>query len=260
MINLYLEEITKLKHIKSIDELIDALQEQHIQANLNKQWTQRKHVDMICIKVNPPFLNTTERKKSENIKGLIIPKIKCYYNLQLDNNANIKTSFFPPLPPYSYNLYDLYEQPGSFNRLPNFRTTADQIVTEKRVNIEANCGSKEKFLIELRSMQLRGRIAEFNIPIQQNPNMLQNVSPQNAEMDRTLPSPIYCYERYNCNQCRSNCRFSIEQIQNMGKKAIEEELSAHGHPKSLIINRKRQRNLGESKEELRNHYIRYHTV
>ena len=75
--------------------MIDALQEQHIQANLNKQWTQRKHVDMICIKVNPPFLNTIERKKSENIKGLIIPKIKCYYNLQLDNNANIKTSFFP---------------------------------------------------------------------------------------------------------------------------------------------------------------------
>lgn len=146
--------------------MINALQEQHIQANLNKQWTQRKHVDMICIKVNPPFLNTTERKKSENIKGLIIPKIKCYYNLQLDNNANIKTSFFPPLPPYSYNLYDLYEQPGSYNRQPNFRTTADQIVTEKRVNIEANCGSKEKFLIELRSMQLRGRIAEFNIPIQ----------------------------------------------------------------------------------------------
>jgi len=249
----------KLKQLKSIDEMIIALQEQHLQANLNKQDTNRKQVDMICLKVNPPLLTISERRSGNipEIEGLIIPKIKCYYNLQIDSHFQLKTSLYPPLPPYSYTLYDLIERPGSYHRLPNFRTTADQKVTERLLNIEASCGSKQKFLIELQAMHSRGPVAQYSLPILQAQVQAEPHLPEDESIpDR--PLPLYCFERYNCHECRSNCRFLVDQIQSMGKKAVEEELSVHGHPKSLRINRARQRNLAESRHELKSHYERFH--
>ena len=70
-----------MKQITSIDELINALNEQHQEANQNKHGTKRKQIDMICIKVNPPIVASySERQQLENVKGLIIPKIKLIYS------------------------------------------------------------------------------------------------------------------------------------------------------------------------------------
>ena len=75
-----------------------------------------------------------------------------------------------------------------------------------------------------------------------------------------LPVQKYCI--YNCETCRTACRFTLDLLERMPKRAIEEELSQHSHRKSLIIDSscKRQRNLNESRDELIAHYRKFHNI
>ena len=204
---------------------------------------------MFCFKVNPPFLDRNQRKEAENLRGLVIPHIKCYYNLQLGQNlTEIKTSLYPADIPYMFKLYNLYTPYfTTHNRQPQFRTQQDQIVREKILNVETNCGSKERFYFDIMAMQNRV-VNNNNLIIPHQPQIPLN----------NLPVPRYCI--YNCETCRTACRFTIENLERMPKRAIEEELSQHNHRKSLIIDprTKRQRNLNESRDELIAHYRKFH--
>jgi hypothetical protein len=136
-----------MSQINTVDDLIRAIEDQHLKANQNKFDSKRRNIQMICLKVNPPFLggpgNYEIRRNQPNVLALIIPKIKCYYNLHINSQFELKTSIYPFDFPYVHRVFDLHERPFvNQTKLAFFGTQGnapDQIVKEKFVNIEKNC-------------------------------------------------------------------------------------------------------------------------
>lgn len=74
----------------------------------------------------------------------------------------------------------------------------------------------------------------------------------------------FCIFR-KCSSCYETCRYRLSEINTNNKfltqEQINNELYSHGHPKNRKNkNTRRNRNLNEAKLELRNHYIKHHSI
>ncbi len=74
--------------------------------------------------------------------------------------------------------------------------------------------------------------------------------------------PLYCKGEYSCTKCTTQPNYTFEEVEKIGQHQVNNELSIHGHKKSLIIgkNKKRMRNTLEAKEELKEHYKYVHNM
>ena len=247
-LNKYMNIIRKREQINCIDDLIISLEEQHKNSNENKALTKRKLITMVCFKNNPPFVeNRKERKELPNISGFVIPQLKCYYNLHVNEKLELKTTILPADIPYKCIIFDLFTPPTSSHKLPFYRSKKshpDQIVKEKIININTNCGSKERFYIEMQGINTR-----INIDATRN---------EVSTINQDLPTPKYCITTYNCENCEAKISFELDRIRTLGKLDLENELFKHGHKKCLFITKNRQRNVAEAREELKNHYLKFH--
>jgi hypothetical protein len=72
--------------------------------------------------------------------------------------------------------------------------------------------------------------------------------------------PIFCI--YNCGNCTESTAFTLEELRTpsfVSQNKINEELSKHGHKKSLKIPKTNKfRNVEQAKKELVAHYKRFH--
>ncbi len=241
----------------------------------------RKTLNMKCFKLNPPVYENIKVKRREALNNptpfLKIDNLTNYFNLQTfgqiqyegktgqikRNNLNeiqmeyvIKTSLLAVVPPYVNILNDLYTRPTIKDMLPVSKWIGvEQIVLGKKLNVQRNCGNKELFNNVILAQRTRTNIARFNTNYGVNVSQDEQLPPIIPADLINMSNPIFCYEA--CENCIALCKFDINEIDLKGQPLILEELSKHNHLQYRKINKK-VRNLKQAKDELKNHYLKYH--
>ena len=264
--------------LNNVDDIIRCVTLGQEKANENASLYNRKRmyrpIRMLCFKVDPELdVNSTKesRRGFPKIPVRKIENIRSYYNLHNDESGNLKTSLYAN----SGESYELNLQ-GSFSQeQPSFSYRGEQIFRSKHLNIQNNLGNKEKFLKRIAKKKTPFALISSQNSNQDNNNNSQSLHTNNLDsqaiINNDIPVPNSCLN--NCNECNSNCEYTIQNLEEKDKKKqikqqfIIKELQNHGHPGSLKIktnNKKtyptgfRFRTTEESREELKLHYLKYH--
>jgi hypothetical protein len=238
-LNKFLEQGSKLKKLTCIDDLIECIESQQFYSNQNKQdfnLNDRLLTNLRCFKLNPNFINPLNKKKKlPDVNVLKIQRIKSYYNIQLDENFELKTSLLADSP-------RLFHLPiASIISVVNakYRNRVSQQVTTKYLKIKKNCGKKESFFNKLKQLNR-------NVSTTSN-----TISINNGQISECKPK---------CRNCKVNCKYRIEEISQLKQKDLRDELKKHGHPSSLIMPNGFQRTTEQEKSELKAHYEINHQI
>ena len=214
-------------------------------ANLNNERVnskQKKKGNELKIVNTKAFVIPTRSSTRNSCSILTVVGLKKYYNFFNNGSLVLKTHFMSD----QTNYITLKTKKGS--KLSETNITTPDIIMPIVVDHSYILSKMKNWKIMQRSDAIQVNKSEFSSEQELNDNITQAF--------------MYCTEN-KCSACREPLRFRLSEINRnntlLTQAQINDELKAHGHPKSRKNRITRvNRSLNEAKLELRNHYIKNH--
>jgi len=270
----FVKQASIYRKLQSVTDVIESVEIGQRKANENNELRKNRNlVKLYCLKLNPEIICKDPKKKLilTDIPALVIPNLKSYYNLHINDKNEVKTSILAN----SGKSFDLFVEPYLGKEAPNIKSLmkfkGETLIKDKYLNIQNNLGNKEIFFNTISKRKTAFATNSLNSTpnsSQDSPRKKQNQS--NHFFNNSLPVPHRCQERIEISKnnnrenphleyCTVEVKYSLNQIQTLSQIAVNNELYNHGHAMSLIVRRNKQRDVEQGREELSMHYKKYHT-
>lgn len=276
VISYYLRKESFKNLISNTTDIANAINSCQNQSNLFRRSQSKQDFEVFAFVVNP---NVNERyiKNTRSIQNLT-----SFYNLQ---NIVIDNEYFLNSTVYS-DLKDFIDPRFLDSVIDNERSTVNyqcrQEVIEDQLNIDSYLKQKrqtiEILLQSAKSTRTPSRTVSIN-NINQHTEINERIpnetsiffstdQPSTSNQNVTLNNstlPIFCNN--NCRNCANLPTYTVEQLKTIngnrrliGQLKLNDELSAHGHPKSRKMSNNKLRNTEQALTELLEHYKNFHNL
>lgn len=260
LVSHFIKEESMIKQLTSSQDICDAINKGQLKKNLqNERLTslQKEDSNTVFKQITTKSFVIPPHEDQIQIHQLIIKDLRKYYNFFTDDQLILKTNFMSDQS-FSTTLKNI--------KVKNSVQRSEAAVkTDKIEPIIVNKSYLSKKILKWRITQREMKIQIDNSQIYSD-NIYDQVQSTNNDVEpiSTENSILYCTDK--CKDCQNVCKFRLSEInehnKNLNKEEIDNELKIHGHPKSRrtrIRGKMVNRNISQSKSELKKHYLTYHS-
>ena len=242
----FIQQETFVKKLTSSQDICDAIEKHQNFANIDKERVnllQKQNTKKFEKVYTKAYVIPEHCSQQYNSLTLTVQGLRQYYNFFTDRTFRLKTHF-------------MSDQENS--------TTLEPKIASEIINMGIN---STRDLVEPITVQTSYLFTKMrNWKIMQRPERTQlnnsEILSDNSLNNTSINSYLFCIE-YKCSRCKSNCKFRLSELNKsnslLTQLQVNDELKAHGHPKSRKNIDRSNRTLAQAKEELKNHYLTYHS-
>ena len=243
----FINQESMVSQLTSSEDICNAIEKRQHLANINnerlnslqKQKTGKKYK---YIHTKAFIVPTYTFSEIESFK-LVVPGMRKYYNFFTDKTFILKTHFMS-------------------DKLDFEVVESKEII--KKIPIDINPKPDKILPIKVNHKYLRSKMNNWKIMQRVQTcyiNESQIVSDQNLGFNNSIYE--FC-DHKKCTQCKENCKYRLSELHDsntiLTQTQINNELKIHGHPKSRVGRNRKNRTLIQAKSELRNHFIKFHSL
>ena len=242
----FIQQEAFIKKLCSSQDICEAIEKHQRFANLDKE------------RMNSLQKQTTKKFKKINTKAFVIPEhssqqysmltltvqgLRKYYNFFTDKSFKLKTHFM--------------SDQDSFITL--IAKLASEIST---IKINSIPDLVEPIIVETNYLNTKMKNWKIMQRTESNKINISEILSDDSINNSRINSYSFCNQS-KCSNCNINCKFRLSEL-NISNSfltqiQVNDELKAHGHPKSRKNLDRSNRTLDQAKLELKNHYLSYHS-
>ncbi len=261
-ISYFIKRESLVRKLTSTQDICDAIMKQQDLANSFKEIITKSKKKAILIKNlqrsnTVAFVIPMHSSQSVVKKRLKVIGLRRFYNLFTDHDFILKTHIMSDSNE-TLTIHPLKESEKN-ERIEKWRNKRDKVETVA-VNSLTNKIKNWKKVQNIVYSSESDRDMDESV-LESDEEMDAAVPESDEEMDTDENILASCYSK--CSECKAEVKYNGENIKTLKLVNVLKELHEHGHPKSRQLwdkkkSKKINRNLIKAKEELLNHYKKFH--
>ena len=235
-----------IKKLCSSQDICDAIERHQNFANIDKE------------RMNLLQKQTTKKFKKINTKAFVIPEhnsqqysmltltvqgLRKYYNFFTDRSFRLKTHLM--------------------SDQDNFITLQTKVASEiSKIKVNSTPDLVEPIIVQTNYLNTKMKNWKIMQRTRSDQINISELHSDDSIKNSSINSHSFCNEN-KCSSCNTCCKFRLSELNKSNSflttTQVNDELKAHGHPKSRKNLDRSNRTKDQAKNELKNHYLSYHS-